>query len=124
MHILKATLTYGGFRSEAVYNGLDAVGLLRRSVYGAILVDLKLPDVHGIHLVKMIREITDVPIIIVSGEDAQEHKIGALDAGADDFITKPFLPGELLARIRAALRRGSAEEADESGAGHTRGAVA
>ena len=70
-----------------------------------MLVDLGLPDLDGAEVLRRLRETSDVPILVVSARGAEGDKIEALDLGADDFITKPFLPGELLARIRAALRR-------------------
>jgi DNA-binding response OmpR family regulator len=105
VHILSATLRFGGYESEAVSKGLDALSKLGGEPYAAVLLDLGLPDIGGTKLVKMVRALTSAPILIVSGDHDQDHKIAALDAGADDFVEKPFLPGELLARIRAVLRR-------------------
>lgn len=71
------------------------------------IVDLGLPDLDGVEVVAALRGWTDIPIIVLSARDAERAKIDALDAGADDYITKPFGIGELLARLRAALRRGA-----------------
>src|SRR3712207_4789289 len=68
-------------------------------------MDLGLPDFEGGELLRAFRQMSDLPIIVVSGRGTEQDKIEALDLGADDFVPKPFLPGELLARIRAALRR-------------------
>ena len=70
-----------------------------------IIVDLVLPDIDGVEVTRRLREWTQIPIIVVSVRDREEDKIAALDAGADDYLTKPFGAGELLARLRVALRR-------------------
>jgi two-component system KDP operon response regulator KdpE len=72
-----------------------------------VILDLGLPDMDGVEVVKLIREWSAMPIIILSARSAEQSKIDALDAGADDYLTKPFGLGELLARIRVALRRSS-----------------
>jgi two-component system KDP operon response regulator KdpE len=103
--MLQAALAYGGFESEAVSSGRDALAAVQRGRFDALLLDLGLPDCEGGELLPDLRAISDLPIIVVSGRGTERDKIEALDRGADDFIAKPFLPGELLARIRAALRR-------------------
>ena len=72
-----------------------------------VILDLGLPDMDGVEVVKAIRGWSDLPIIVLSARSAEQHKIEALDAGADDYLTKPFSLGELLARIRVALRHAS-----------------
>jgi DNA-binding response OmpR family regulator len=103
--ILKAAVAFGGFDSAFVTRGDEAIRVLREESFDAVLLDLGLPDMLGSDLLPAVREITDAPIIVVSGQGTEQDKIMALDLGADDFVAKPFLPGELLARIRAALRR-------------------
>ncbi len=88
--------------AENGHAGLAAAAAFRPDV---ILLDLGLPDLDGIEVIKRIREWSPVPIIVLSVRDREDDKVGALDAGADDYLTKPFGVGELLARIRAALRR-------------------
>jgi two-component system KDP operon response regulator KdpE len=105
LNILQASMSYGGFQSESVSSGAAALEAFRARPFDAVLVDLGLPDLDGGEVLKSLRELSDVPIIVVSGRLSEEDKIRALDQGADDFVSKPFLPGELLARIRAALRR-------------------
>ena len=88
---------------------------LRMAVSGrpdAIILDLGLPDMDGLEVTRRLREWTQIPIIIVSVRDQEETKIAALDAGADDYLTKPFGVGELTARVRVALRRSAAPEAE------------
>ena len=105
LHVLEATLEYGGFGSDVATTALDALQRLSDRSYDAVLLDLGLPDLDGSHLIKTLRTNSDVPIMVVSGRGTEQDKIATLDLGADDFIAKPFLPGELLARIRAVLRR-------------------
>ncbi|MGZ8336250.1 MAG: response regulator transcription factor [Allosphingosinicella sp.] len=109
--ILQASLAYGGFTAESVGSGNGAIEMFRSQKFDAVLVDLGLPDLDGAHVLRTLRAESDVPILIVSGRLSERDKIEALDQGADDFIAKPFLPGELLARIRAALRRHGAQRA-------------
>ena len=117
--ILKASIAYGGFTEESVGSGRDALAAFKRGGFDAVLVDLGLPDLDGAEVLRALREISDVPILVVSGRHSERDKIEALDRGADDYIPKPFLPGELLARIRAALRRHQAQRtARSSGNGH------
>ncbi|HEX8620823.1 MAG TPA: response regulator transcription factor [Allosphingosinicella sp.] len=103
--MLQAALAYGGFESDAVSRGADAVTAVGSGRFDAVLLDLGLPDCEGGELLPRLRAVSDLPIIVVSGRGTERDKIEALDLGADDFVAKPFLPGELLARIRAALRR-------------------
>lgn len=88
--------------AENGHAGLAAASAFRPDV---ILLDLGLPDLNGVEVIKRIREWSQVPIIVLSVRDREDDKVTALDAGADDYLTKPFGVGELLARIRAALRR-------------------
>jgi two-component system KDP operon response regulator KdpE len=88
--------------AENGHAGLASAAAFRPDV---ILLDLGLPDLDGIEVIKRIREWSQTPIIVLSVRDRENDKVAALDAGADDYLTKPFGVGELLARIRAALRR-------------------
>jgi len=105
LHMLQATVEYGGFTSEQAGSASEALDRLASHPFDSVLLDLGLPDVEGRHLIQEIRRRSDIPILVVSGRDDERTRIEALDAGADDFVPKPFLPGELLARIRAAIRR-------------------
>jgi two-component system KDP operon response regulator KdpE len=86
---------------------LQAVPISRPDV---IILDLGLPDLDGVDVTRSLREWTDTPIVILSVRDQESEKIAALDAGADDYLTKPFGTGELLARMRVALRRSANKE--------------
>jgi two-component system KDP operon response regulator KdpE len=79
-----------------------------------IILDLGLPDMDGTEVTRRIREWTDVPVIVVSVRDSEQDKVAALDAGADDYLTKPFGTSELLARIRVALRRSNKTESESA----------
>lgn len=107
LFMLEAALSYGGFESRSATTGSEAINLFKTEQFDAVLMDLGLPDFDGGELLRALRQMSDLPIIVVSGRGAEQDKIEALDLGADDFVPKPFLPGELLARIRAALRRGT-----------------
>ena len=93
-------------------NGTDAIKIAAIDHPELIILDLGLPDMDGTEVTRHLREWTDVPIIVISVRDGEEDKVAALDAGADDYLTKPFGASELSARIRVALRRSnkSAEE--------------
>jgi two-component system KDP operon response regulator KdpE len=75
------------------------------SRYSALLIDLGIPTATGLDVIRSIRAQSTIPIIVISARAEEEDKVDALDAGADDFVLKPFFPGELLARIRSLLRR-------------------
>ena len=94
-------------------NGNDAIKIAALDHPEIIILDLGLPDMDGKDVTRRLREWSDVPIIVISARDSEQDKVAALDAGADDYLTKPFGISELLARIRVALRRSnkSAEEA-------------
>ncbi len=110
---LRISLEANGYEVYEVDNGRDAlteIGVRRPDL---VILDLGLPDMNGIAVIKRLREWTQTPIIVLSVRDADEDKIAALDAGADDYLTKPFSVGELLARLRVAQRH-TQPEADEA----------
>jgi two-component system KDP operon response regulator KdpE len=98
------TLQSYGYRVEEAATAMDGKALAARVAPDVVLLDLGLPDQDGLDLAREIRSWSKVPIIIVSARGKEEDKIQALDVGADDYLTKPFGSGELLARIRVALR--------------------
>src|SRR5581483_8043316 len=85
--------------------GRDAIAVATQHHPDAIILDLGLPDIDGLDVVRSLRSWSSAPIVILSARDAERMKVAALDAGADDYVTKPFGMDELLARLRAALRR-------------------
>jgi len=104
--LLRVTLEANGYAVIDAASGKDGVVQAAQCRPEVILLDLGLPDLDGVEVLKRIREWSRVPVIILSVRDRENDKIAALDAGADDFVTKPFGSGELLARLRTALRRG------------------
>ncbi len=102
---LKAALKSKGMSVTEASEGGQAVDAALNSHPDVVILDLGLPDMDGIEVVKKIRERSPVPIIILSVRESENDKISALDAGADDYLTKPFNAGELLARIRTIMRR-------------------
>ena len=102
LHTVLSSEEFSLHEAENGHAGLAAAASFRPDV---ILLDLGLPDLDGIEVIKRIREWSPVPIIVLSVREHENDKVAALDAGADDYLTKPFGVGELLARIRAALRR-------------------
>ncbi len=101
---LRATLTNHGYKLIESASGQEGLSQAAMWVPDLIILDLSLPDLDGIEVARRLREWTSVPIIILSVRDQERDKIAALDAGADDDLTKPFGVGELLARIRVAMR--------------------
>lgn len=94
-----------GYRSVVASTGKEAIALFHANNPDVILLDLGLPDMDGVEIIYKIREQSSIPIIVVSARGEESEKIHALDLGADDYMTKPFHMGELLARIRVALRK-------------------
>jgi two-component system KDP operon response regulator KdpE len=102
---LRTALDTGEFSLHQAENGHGALAATAALKPDIILLDLGLPDMDGVEVIERIREWSQVPIIVLSVREREDDKVKALNAGADDFLTKPFGLGELLARIRAALRR-------------------
>ena len=102
---LRPVLQRSGFDVETAATGAEALARLSTFAADAILLDLGLPDIDGVQLTRELRKQTQAPIIVLSVRDSDRDKVAALDNGADDYVTKPFSTDELLARLRAALRR-------------------
>jgi two-component system KDP operon response regulator KdpE len=103
-NFIQAVLTHNNYNVIKAENGWDAIRLTTTHCPDLILLDLGLPDMDGIQVLKNVREWRNVPIIVVSARGHEREKVEALDLGADDYITKPFGTSELLARIRTAVR--------------------
>ncbi len=102
--LLRVTLEKNGFAVAEAGSGQEGIGEAVRCSPDAMLLDLGLPDMDGLTVLKRVREWSQVPIIVVSVRGHEDDKITALDNGANDYVTKPFSTGELLARLRASLR--------------------
>ena len=104
--VLQPTLEAAGFASDCCHNGADGLALLRTGYYDACILDRMLPELDGLTLLSALRQKgIQTPVILATAMDSLNDKISGLDCGADDYITKPFAPEELLARIRALARR-------------------
>jgi two-component system KDP operon response regulator KdpE len=105
---LRATLPAHGYRLTEAETGEDGLTQAASRVPEIVLLDLGLPDLDGLEVIKRLREWSTAPIVILSARGLERDKVAALDAGADDYLTKPFGVEELLARLRVALRRATA----------------
>jgi two-component system KDP operon response regulator KdpE len=110
---LKTSLTSQGYEVVLAATGLDGIAQARTRTPELVLLDLGLPDLDGLTVTRRMREWTTTPILVLSARGQEGDKIAALDAGADDYVTKPFAIGELTARMRAALRRSARAATDE-----------
>src|SRR3972149_12187198 len=104
-HFIKRGLIYKGYDVEGAQDGEEALAVARDRPPDLVILDLMLRNMDGIEVCRRLRAASDVPIIVLTARDAVHDKVQGLDAGADDYLTKPFAFDELLARVRAALRR-------------------
>ena len=105
---LALTLRARGYDVRTAANGADAIAVVQSTRLDAVILDLGLPDIDGVEVIERVRTTSSVPIVVLSARRDQSDKVSALDAGADDYLTKPFGIEELLARLRAAARRSGA----------------
>ena len=118
INVLSSILIANEYIPVVAKNGGQALTMLRSFQPDVVLLDLGLPDMDGIDILKKVKEVHPCPVLVVSARDKEWEKVEALDLGADDYITKPFGTSELLARIRVALRnRGDGEERTPSNKG-------
>jgi two-component system, OmpR family, response regulator RegX3 len=120
---LSYVLRKEGFDVAIAETGPDALAEFERGGADIVLLDLMLPGLPGTEVCRQIRQTSSVPIIMVSAKDTEVDKVVGLELGADDYVTKPYSPRELVARIRAVLRRGTVDEVDDASAleaGHVR----
>jgi len=111
--VMRVTLIAQGYEVNDARSGEEALEKLRREAVDLVLLDMNMPGLGGIETCRLIRADSEVAIVMLTVRDAEADQVEALDAGADDYITKPFRTQELLARIRAALRRAPAGKAAE-----------
>lgn len=114
IHILSTVLSVNDYRVLVAHNGEQALMMACSHRPDLVLLDLGLPGMDGIEVLRQLRQRLGMPVIIVSARDTEKEKVEALDMGADDYITKPFGTSELLARIRNALRHGSQNAVGEN----------
>ncbi len=106
--VLRSTLVSDGYTVVEARNGEEALKAVREQAPALVLLDVNMPAMSGLETCRILRATSDVPVIMLTVRDREKDKVEALDAGADDYVTKPFSTPELLARIRAALRRTTA----------------
>ena len=112
---IRLNLEQDGFEVIEAFNGTDALNRLRDSLPDLILLDVMMPDIDGFEVLRTIREISQVPVIMLTAKGEEDDKVKGLELGADDYMTKPFSPRELVSRVKAVLRRGATFEEDEEG---------
>ena len=112
---LRTSLSSQGYRVLEAVTGADGLALAAQQMPDVLLLDLGLPDMDGLALLKRLREWSKVPVIVLSARGHERQKVDALDAGADDYLTKPFGLSELLARLRVALRHTAPAQESEGG---------
>jgi DNA-binding response OmpR family regulator len=105
---IRLNLEHDGFRVVEAYRGMQAVQALRDSIPDVVLLDVMLPDIDGFEVLRLIREISSVPVIMLTAKGEEDDRVRGLELGADDYVTKPFSPRELVSRVRAVLRRSEA----------------
>jgi two-component system KDP operon response regulator KdpE len=108
LEFARASLEGQGLLVLLAASGAEALRLLREDAPDLVLLDLVLPDIDGFELLRQLRALSAAPVIILTGRDAEAARVRGLELGADDYVTKPFSPAELAARIRAVLRRAGA----------------
>ena len=112
---IRLNLEQDGYEVIEAFNGTEALNRLRDSLPDLILLDVMMPDIDGFEVLRTIREISQVPVIMLTAKGEEDDKVKGLELGADDYVTKPFSPRELVSRIKAVLRRGATFEEDEEG---------
>jgi len=105
IHFIRLNLEHDGFQVSEADSGVTALEQLRDQLPDLILLDVMMPELNGFETLKLIREISTVPVIMLTAKGEEEDRVRGLELGADDYITKPFSPRELVSRVRAALRR-------------------
>jgi len=106
---LRINLRARGYEVEEVASGRDALSTLEDAPPDLVILDLGLPDVDGVEVLRRLRRTSRVPVVVLSARHQSDDKVEALDEGADDYVTKPFGMDELMARVRSALRRGGGD---------------
>jgi len=110
VRFIQLNLEQDGFQVITAYNGKDALEQVRTQLPDLILLDIMMPDINGFEVLRKIREVSNVPVIMLTAKGEEDDRIQGLELGADDYITKPFSSKELLARIHAVLKRSQAAQ--------------
>jgi len=115
VRFIRLNLEHDGFQVFEAFNGMQAINRVRTSLPDLILLDVMMPDVDGFEVLKIIREISSVPVIMLTAKGEEDDRVRGLELGADDYVTKPFSPRELVSRVRAVLRRTETAGGDTHG---------
>ncbi len=105
VRFIRLNLEHDGFRVVPAYRGYQALDALRQEMPDVVLLDVMMPDLDGFEVLKLIRETSLVPVIMLTAKGEEDDRVRGLELGADDYVTKPFSPRELVSRVRAVLRR-------------------
>ena len=117
VRFIRLNLEHDGFVVFEAFKGAHAIQAIRDKLPDLVLLDVMLPDIDGFEVLKLIREVNSVPVIMLTAKGEEDDRVRGLELGADDYITKPFSPRELVSRVKAVLRRG------DSPAGNIRGMI-
>lgn len=113
VRFIRLNLEQDGFQVEEAFSGKKAMDKLRQSLPDLIVLDVMLPDIDGFEVLRLIRENNDVPVIMLTAKSEEDDRVRGLELGADDYVTKPFSPRELVSRVRAVLRRSETQRGSE-----------
>ena len=105
VRFIRLNLEHDGFQVVPAYRGYQALDALRQEMPDLVLLDVMMPDLDGFEVLKLIRETSSVPVLMLTAKGEEDDRVRGLELGADDYITKPFSPRELVSRVRAVLRR-------------------
>jgi two-component system KDP operon response regulator KdpE len=105
VRFIRLNLEHDGFQVLEAFRGAQAIDRLRTGLPDLVLLDVMMPDIDGFEVLRMIREISTVPVIMLTAKSEEDDRVHGLELGADDYITKPFSPRELVSRVKAVLRR-------------------
>jgi two-component system KDP operon response regulator KdpE len=105
VRFIRLNLEHDGFRVIEAFNGAQAINKVRSNMPDLVLLDVMMPDLDGFEVLRIIREVSSVPVIMLTAKGEEDDRVKGLELGADDYITKPFSPRELVSRVRAVLRR-------------------
>jgi two-component system KDP operon response regulator KdpE len=115
VRFIRLNLEHDGFQVISAYNGREALEQVRSALPNLVLLDVMMPDVDGFEVLERIREQSSIPVIMLTAKGEEDDRVRGLELGADDYITKPFSPRELVSRVRAVLRRTETESSVASG---------
>jgi DNA-binding response OmpR family regulator len=115
VRFIRLNLEQDGFQVLEAFNGKQAMEKLRQGLPDLMLLDVMLPDLDGFQVLQMVRENHDVPVIMLTAKTEEDDRVRGLELGADDYVTKPFSPRELVSRVRAVLRRTEAQRSNKEG---------